>query len=169
MVKGPEAPVRGEPHCVPPHSCVELDKLGFPWMPVPRHLEYLASYHPAFPFHAWLTLYHIQISGRLLALREHTFPFHLLMCICGSTGKTDLYQDPHAVEKRCQMCGWGEGQCSIAVTVHCQQWLWSCHRLDRHPVLSSSCNIGICDSCVPLNCLLLNTRYFSNTSFYLKK
>lgn len=78
-------------------------------------LERLVSYHPAFPFHAWLTLYHIQISGRPLALR--TFPFHLVMCICGSTGRTDLYSDPHSVEGRCQMYGWGEGQCSIAVTV----------------------------------------------------
>lgn len=63
----------GEPHCVPPHSCVELAKLGFPWMPVLVILECLASYHPAFPSRAWLTLYHIQLSGRLLALREH-FP-----------------------------------------------------------------------------------------------
>lgn len=30
--------MRGEPQCVPPHSHVELAKLDFPWMPVPRHL-----------------------------------------------------------------------------------------------------------------------------------
>lgn len=60
------------------------------------------------------------------------------------------------------------GRGPVLHSCHCQQWLCSCRRLDRHTVLSSSCNIGICNSHVPLNCLLLNTRNFSNTSFYLK-
>lgn len=41
-------------------------------MPVPGHLGAVVSNHPAFSFYAWLTLYHIQVSRRPLALREHT-------------------------------------------------------------------------------------------------
>lgn len=51
---------------------------------------------------------------------------------------------------------------------HCQQWLCSCCRPDRPTVLSSSSNIGISDSHIPLKCLLLNTRYLSNTSIFEK-
>lgn len=73
-------------------------------MPVPGHLGAVVSYHPAFSFYAWLALYHIQISGRPLALREHT-----------SFSSIYVYAYVEALER--SSLSRGEGLCSIAVTV----------------------------------------------------
>lgn len=64
-------------------------------MPVPGHLGAVVSYHPAFSFYAWLTLYHIQVSRRPLALREHTsfFPFMYMHML-------KHWKDPLSVEER---------------------------------------------------------------------
>lgn len=166
MVKGPEAPVRGEPQCVPPHSHVELAKLDFPWMPVPRHLGAPSLIPSCLSLPCLATLYHIQISGRPLALREHTFPSIIYVHMWKHWEDRPILRSSRS---RGEVPDVWVRRGPVLHSCHCQQWLWSCHRLDRHTVLSSSCKTGICNSRVPLNCLLLNIRYFSNTSFYLKK
>lgn len=153
--------MRGEPHCEPPTAVWDWPSWAFPGCQSLAILERLASYHPAFPFHAWLTLYHIQISGRPLALREHTFPSIIYVHMWKHWEDRPIVRSSRS---RGEVPDVWVGTGPVLHSCHCQQWLWSCHRLDRHTVLPSSCNTGICDSRVPLNCLLLNTRYFSNTS-----
>lgn len=58
-----QTPAEGEPHPVPPHSCVKPARQGpYPGCQALVILGHRASYHPASPFRAWLTLYPFQIS-----------------------------------------------------------------------------------------------------------
>lgn len=109
-----QTPVGGEPHRVPPHSCVKLAKQSrYQSLVI---VEQLASNHSTIPFHAWLTLPHIQISGRPLVLREHALylPFMYMHMLKhwkdGPILRSSLRGEGPDV--------WlGRGQCSTAVIV----------------------------------------------------